>query len=107
MSDLVKRLRTPVGYQDLPFIQEEAADRIEELEQELAICEDQRMEWREHCQVAQSKLEKAVEALKGCILDLDTHARDQFEGIWFESDFESLLSPYKDALAELKGKTDD
>lgn len=32
--DLVKRLRTPVGFQDLPFIQEEAADRIEALEAE-------------------------------------------------------------------------
>ena len=35
-DDLVKRLRTPVGLQDLPFIQEEAADRIEELEAESA-----------------------------------------------------------------------
>ena len=31
-DDLVKRLRTPVGFQDLPFIQEEAADRIAALE---------------------------------------------------------------------------
>ena len=30
-DDLVKRLRTPIGYQDIPFIQEEAAARIEEL----------------------------------------------------------------------------
>ena len=34
-DDLVKRLRTPIGYQDIPFIQEEAADRIEELEAKL------------------------------------------------------------------------
>ena len=31
MTDKVKRLRTPIGDQDLPFIQEEAADRIEQL----------------------------------------------------------------------------
>jgi uncharacterized coiled-coil protein SlyX len=35
-DDLVKQLRTPVGYQDLPYIQEQAADRIEELEAKLA-----------------------------------------------------------------------
>lgn len=37
-DDLLRRLKTPVGFQDVPVIQQEAADRIEELEALLEEC---------------------------------------------------------------------
>ena len=42
-------------------------------------------------------------ALRGCVDALNSHVRSEFEGVWLESDFESLLSPYRAAIAKAEG----
>lgn len=64
-DDLVKRLRTQIGYQDVPFIKEEAADRIEELEGAI--------DWQiGRAEAAEAKLAKA----EWLLIDASVQLRD-------------------------------
>lgn len=67
-NDLVKRLRTPVGFQDLPFIQEEAADEIIRLKAELEAAKKQ------------ARVEALREAAKICAEYEETFERREANG---------------------------
>jgi hypothetical protein len=67
-DDLVKRLRGKHCCESPNCNCDEAADRIEALERELSLADDQRREWEHHCKTAEARLAKAVEALERCMV---------------------------------------
>jgi hypothetical protein len=107
-DDLIKRLRGwdhcwPARWLEGDVAK--AADRIEQLERDLGLADNQGREWEYHCKNAEAKLAKAVEALPKlhAVLDIllnnfPTKTRPE----WV-ADTEQHIDAVIAVLAELEG----
>jgi hypothetical protein len=99
-DDLVKRLRASLSM----LAQEEAADRIEELEAKLDWVITERDEtfalMLDRVQTAEAKLAKAVDVIDWALICWDDHNKHGYtmQGDW--------VSDARTTLAELKGEAD-